>query len=122
GDGAGLARDIGQSVPALTASLDGTLHVRGVREGYVTSDREPVVSTTLGLDGRFDAMTWADSLFLEATLGYDDFAAWLDIERADVVAAAKAMPGVRAAGLSAARRVEHAFDGIDRASAGAEDR
>src|SRR5690606_28478246 len=69
---------------------------------------------------RFDAMTWADSLFLEATLGYDDFAAWLDIERADVVAAAKAMPGIRAAGLSAARRVEHAFDGIDRASAGAD--
>ncbi|WP_457021148.1 S8 family serine peptidase [Luteimonas sp. A611] len=113
-DGAVLALDIGQFLSPLTASLDGTLHVRGVQEGYTTSDREPVVSTTLGLDGRFDTMTWADSLFLEATLGYDDFAAWLDIERADVVAAAKAMAGMRAAGLSAAQRVENAFAGIDR--------
>src|SRR5690606_34025810 len=45
-----LALDIGQSLGALTASIDGgTLHVRGIRDGYTSSDREPVLSTTLGL-------------------------------------------------------------------------
>src|SRR5690606_4945972 len=116
--GAVLELDIGQFLSALTASIDGTLHLRGVQQGYTTSDREPVVSTVLGLDGEFDAMTWSDSLFLDATLGYDEFAAWLDIERADVAATAKAMAGMRAAGLSSAQRVENAFTGIDRETAG----
>ena len=109
-----LELDIGQFLTALTASIEGgTLHVRGVKEGYVTSDREPVVATTLGLEGRFDAMTWADSLFLQATLGYDDFQAWLDIDRVDVTAAAKSMAGITAAALSAAQRMENAFGVID---------
>ena len=114
-----LALDIGQSLAAGSASIDGTLHVRGVLDGYTRADRETVVSTTLGLDGSFDALTWADSLFLEATLGYDDFAAWLDIERADVAAAARKMAGIGAVALSSAQRVENAFAGIDRANAGA---
>ena len=113
-----LALDIGQSLAANTASIDGTLHVRGVLEGYTTADRETVLSTTLGLDGSFDELTWADSLFLEATLGYDDFAAWLDIERADVAATARKMAGIGAAALSSAQRLENAFAGIDRAHAG----
>ncbi|WP_238346248.1 autotransporter serine protease [Luteimonas saliphila] len=114
-----LALDIGQSLGALTASIDGgTLHVRGIRDGYTSSDREPVLSTTLGLEGRFDTMTWTDSLFLEAMLRYDEFAAWLDIARLDVAAAAKAFRGVGASSLSAAQRLENAFDQLDRAVAG----
>ncbi len=112
-----LALDIGQSLTANTASIEGALHVRGVLEGYTSADRETVLSTTLGLDGSFDELTWADSLFLEATLGYDDFAAWLDIERADVAAAASKMAGIGAVALSSAQRVENAFAGIDRANA-----
>ncbi len=104
----------GQLQVAGTAMLQGgDVHVVGVRQGYVTQAREYVLTADGGLSGRFDALTSASSVFLQATLGYSGTQAWMDIDRIDVSAAARSIAGITPAALGAATRVEQAFQRID---------
>ncbi|TYT24970.1 S8 family serine peptidase [Luteimonas viscosa] len=96
----------------------GELHVLGVKDGYTAGAREQVLAATMGLTGTFDTLTWSSSLFLDASIDYDAFDAWLEIERIDVAAAARSLSRIRPAGVSAAQRVETAFDAIDASDAG----
>ncbi|TDK22327.1 autotransporter domain-containing protein [Luteimonas aestuarii] len=104
-----------------TVTLDGgTLHINGVKPGYVSQARETVLRGQGGLTGQFSQLTWANNLFLQATLGYDATDAWLDITRLDVAAAAKAMAAATPASISSAQRVEEVFRSIDAGRAGAD--
>ena len=97
-----------------TATLEGgNVHVAGVRSGYVTQAREDVLSATGGISGQFAGVTSASTIFLDASLLYTPTAAWLDIRRLDVTAAALSLADITPAALGAAQRVETAFDGID---------
>ncbi|QDH70373.1 S8 family serine peptidase [Marilutibacter alkalisoli] len=99
-----------------TATLNGgEAHVLGVADGYTTSQRENILIAQGGLSGQFDELTWADGVFLEATLSYDPTTAWLNIARLDVSATAMGLAGVTAASASAAVRMEQAFQGLDEA-------
>jgi autotransporter-associated beta strand protein len=119
-DGATLALPLGRAldVNGTVTIQGGTLEVTGVVRDYTVHDREYLIHA-FELDGQFDSLTWAPSLFLEGTLGYGPSqpgagpAVWLDITRLDVAAAAKAMAGMSPAAISTAERVEQAFDGID---------
>lgn len=94
------------------ATLDGgELHVRGVREGYVAQSIENVLTADGGRTGRFDALTWASGVLLEAELGYGTNKVWLNIDRIEVTSAALSFT---AASFSAAQRTEDAFRAIDR--------
>ncbi len=93
-------------------TLAGTLNINGLFPDYTYQSRENIIVADGGLTGRFDALTTSPGVFLEATLGYDNRYAWLDITRLDVSATAQAM-GLGATALSSARRVESAFDAID---------
>lgn len=107
-----------------TATIEGgTLHVSGLAPGYVAQASETVLTALGGLEGRFDALSYAASLFLEAGLAYDyDLdEVILEIARLDVMAAAKRLPSVSPAGLAAARRLEQAFARIDAGGADAAD-
>jgi len=102
-----------------TADIEGgELHILGVKDGYTSGSRERIMATAGGLSGRFDSLTWASSIFLQGSLDYDAFDLWLDITRLDVNSVAKSLPGITAAGLSAARRIEHAFGRIDAGTRG----
>ncbi|MCW5581823.1 MAG: S8 family serine peptidase [Luteimonas sp.] len=122
-EGATLAFDLGQGLAVTgTATIEGgNVHVRGVKPSYTAASRELLIEAAEGLDGRFDALTWASSLFLQGSLDYDATRLWLDITRLDVSAAAKSLPGIDAAGLSAARRIEAAFERIDRQGGASDD-
>ena len=112
--GATLAVDLGQRLMiGGEATLEGgTLHLMGVKRGYTTTAREGVLEAA-ELSGRFDTLTWADSLFLQGSLDYTGNSVWLDITRLDVTAAARGMAGARASTLSAAARMEAAFRQLD---------
>jgi autotransporter-associated beta strand protein len=97
-----------------TVTLEGgTLHINGVKPGYVSQARETVLVGQGGLTGQFSQLTWANNLFLQATLGYGATEAWLDISRLDVASAAKAMAGATPASVSSAQRIEGVFQRID---------
>lgn len=117
--GATLAFDLGQSlsVGGVATIEGGTLHLTGIKPGYVATGRELLLSTGEGIEGRFGQFTWASSLFLDGKLDYGELELWLDINRLDVTAAARKMARMSPAGLSAAQRVEATFAGIDRAMA-----
>lgn len=91
----------------------GEVHVIGLVGDYVANEREEVLVAYGGLTGRFDGLTAASGVFLEASLDYDEYRVWLDIERLDVAMAAKSFAGITAAGQSSAQRIENAFDRID---------
>ncbi|MCD9030176.1 S8 family serine peptidase [Luteimonas sp. Y-2-2-4F] len=96
------------------ASLDGTVHVAGVRPGYVRSGREDFLRVDGTLSGRFSQLTYdANRVFFDGSIRYGTQTAWLDIIRLDVLSTATALGGVTAASLSAAERVESAFRRID---------
>lgn len=124
-NGATLALHLGQALAVGGhATIDGgQVEVMGVAQGYTTQSREILLAAGQ-LTGRFDGLASAPSLFLEGTLGYgadeggDRQLVWLDITRLDVASAAKAMARMSPAALSAAERVEQAFDGIDRRQGG----
>ncbi|HRN61295.1 MAG TPA: S8 family serine peptidase [Luteimonas sp.] len=101
-----------------SATLAGEVRVLGLVPGYTHRANEDVLVADMGISGVFDRLTAASSLFLQGTLQYDDTTVSIDIARLDVSAAAKSLPGITAAGLSAARRIEHAFERIDRQVAG----
>ncbi len=108
-----------------TASLAGELQVARILPGYTYRATEDVLIANGGVSGTFDRLTSVSSLFLQGALRYTTHSVLLDITRLDVAAAAKALPGIGAAGLSSAQRLERAFDGIDHrqqeAGAGAPD-
>lgn len=102
-----------------TAHLAGAVHVIGARTGYVASSYTPFLSA-VRLEGRFDGLTSAQGVFLDATLNYGTTDVWLDVRRLDVTAAARSM-GLTAASLDGAQRVEGAFDAIDAGRVGGAD-
>ncbi|HEY5803420.1 MAG TPA: S8 family serine peptidase [Lysobacter sp.] len=112
--GAELAYRVGSPVRIFGATTidGGDVHVLGVKAGYTWQAQEPVLLAMAGYTGRFDALTAAPGVFLQAALRYDPLAVSLDITRLDVTAAAQSM-GLSAASLSGAERVEGAFDQID---------
>jgi autotransporter-associated beta strand protein len=91
----------------------GDVYVAGVRSGYVAQAREEVLTANGGITGRFDGLTTASNIFLEATLDYSATEAWMDITRLDVTAAAMSLSDITPAALGAAQRVEAAFDAVD---------
>ncbi len=99
---------------AGTASLDGGLYVYSAAQGYVAHDHTEVMVADGGVQGQF---AWAGynsgSLLLDATVGYDSTSVWLDVTRADVVAAASSLSTATAASLGSATRVESAFQQLD---------
>ncbi len=96
------------------ASLDGTVHVAGARQGYVTRDREEILRVAGTRSGFFDGVTYdANRVFFQGSVSYDFESVWLNITRLDVQAAASAMGNMTPAALSAAERVEGAFRQID---------
>ena len=113
-----LAFDIGSRLDVKgRADVAGEVRVTGVTPGYVRSARETFLTADGGLYGSFSKLSNSNNVFLQATVGYDTRNAWLDIERLDVLAAAQSMR-LSAAALSAAERVEGAFQGIDSAGNG----
>lgn len=119
-DGATLAVTLGQGMIVLGGiTLDGgSLHVLGVRPGYVTLSREEIMFAHNGVTGTFDELTSATGVFLEGSLDYGPFQVWLDITRLDVAATAAKFSTITPAALSSAERVEQAFREIDRQRGG----
>ncbi len=117
-DDATLALDLGQVLGVGgTATLEGgDLHVMGIKPGYVTASRELLIEAA-SLAGTFDRLTWASTLFLQGSLDYEPSEVWLDITRLDVASAARSFANATPSTLSSARRVELAFDRIDRSLA-----
>jgi autotransporter-associated beta strand protein len=114
GAGGRFAYQIGSPLNVFgTARLAGDLQVIGIRNGYVRSNRELVLSAQGGLSGRFDSLSNGPGVFLQATLGYDATDAWLDITRLDITAAAMSLGQISAASVASAVRMEHAFRQID---------
>lgn len=113
GASATLALNVGDFLNVMgTARIDGgAVHILGVKSGYTWTSREPVLKAW-SLTGRFNALTAASGVFLDATLSYDPTAVWLDITRLDVTAAAQSM-GLTTESVGSAQRVEGAFDAID---------
>lgn len=95
------------------ASLDGNLHVLGIREGFLPDFPSRQTFLHAGVvTGQFDTLTAAANVLLQATVGYSATDAWLDVTRLDVTAAAQSM-GLTAMSVSSAQRVESAFDRLD---------
>lgn len=94
-----------------TATLAGDLHVLGARQGYTANSHTNFLSAG-ALVGRYDTLTAATGVFLDATVMYSATEAWLDVRRLDVTAAAQGM-GLTAESVGSAQRVEGAFDAID---------
>ena len=119
--GATFAFDVGQRLEvAGSATLEGgDLHVRGVRSGYTHQRREEVIVAGGGVTGTFDGVTTAGGILLAGTLGYGPETVWLDIARLDVASVAASLAGITPMALSAAERVERAFQVLDAQQAGA---
>ena len=100
-----------------SAQLAGSLYVYGIHGSYVGGATRQYVITagSGGLSGTFSSFGYDSSkLLLDATVGYDANNAWLDISRADVVAATATVFGSPTpAMLSSATRVEGAFARLD---------
>lgn len=96
-----------------TAFLDGDLQVLGWRSGYTTASAVTVLAAG-DVVGRFATLSTAGNIFLQGALDYTTSHVVLNITRMDVASAAKSLPGISRAGVSAAQRVEQAFDRLDR--------
>lgn len=98
---------------AGTAFLDGDLQVLGWRSGYTTTSAVTVLAAG-DVVGRFATLSTAGNIFLQGALDYTVSQVVLNITRMDVASAAKSLPGISPAGVSAAQRVEQAFARLDR--------
>jgi len=114
-NGATLALQLGQrfAVDGAAWIEGGGFHLLGLKPGYTVGAREQVLAAQMGVNGQFDTLSWADSLFLDGTLGYDTHEVWLDITRLDVAATAMGFAGITPMALSGAMRVEQAFAALD---------
>ncbi|QSX76196.1 autotransporter domain-containing protein [Lysobacter arenosi] len=120
--GAELAYRVGApvTITGATAIDGGDVHVLGVKSGYTWQAQERVLFAMAGYTGRFDALTAAPGVFLQASLRYEPLLVMLDITRLDVTAAAQSM-GLSPASVGSAERVEGAFDQIDQGGQSAVD-
>lgn len=119
-DGGRLALVIGYGgldVGGSATIEGGDVHVAGLRDGYVFQAREDVLTAAGGISGRFDGLSAAAGVFLDASLVYGGNDIWLNVQRLDVSATAAAL-GADLAGLGAARRIESAFTRMDRQGTG----
>ncbi|GGK02912.1 autotransporter serine protease [Luteimonas terricola] len=96
----------------------GDAHVSGVKSGYTTERVEQLIQAEGGVNGSFDTLTWADSIFLAGELSYGSQEVWLTIARLDVAATAAGFGAIRPAALASAERVERAFQVLDRLQRG----
>lgn len=101
-----------------TATLNGGVVVNGAVTGYVAQDgkRQDLIHANGGVSGQFatPATATANSgvTLLQTQYGYDANNAWLQLDRVSVTAAAGAA-GAGFQAMSAAQRVEHAFELLD---------
>lgn len=118
-DGATLAIVLGHGGLDVggDASIEGgVVHVAGVRDGYVTRDREEILSAGGQLTGAFNpAVSYdEDALFFRGNLSYDlANTVWLNITRLDVAATVASLGNITPASQSTAERIEGAFREID---------
>ncbi|GHH51896.1 S8 family serine peptidase [[Pseudomonas] boreopolis] len=116
-----LALNVGDWLHASgSASIAGELQVLGKR-GYVSLNTAyTVLRADAGLSGTFARLTWGPGVFVgQGTLAYDANTAYITLQRLDVATAAAALPGITAASLASATRVEQAFRQIDAQQQGA---
>ncbi len=101
-----------------TATLNGGVEVNGAVSGYVAQDgkRQDLIHANGGVSGQFatPATATANSgvTLLQTQYGYDANNAWLQLDRVSVTAAASAA-GAGFQAMSAAQRVEQAFELLD---------
>lgn len=102
-----------------TATLEGGgVLVNGVVSGYVAQDgkRQDLIHADGGVSGQFNVAASATQnagvVLLQTGYGYDSHNAWLDLQRVSVTAAAQSA-GMNAMAMSAAQRVERAFELLD---------
>lgn len=102
-----------------TATLEGGgVLVNGVVTGYVAQDgkRQELIHADGGVSGQFSVAASATQnagiALLQTGYGYDSHNAWLDLQRVSVTAAAQ-NAGMNAMAMSAAQRVEQAFELLD---------
>ena len=113
-----LLTDIGSLMQVSgTATLDGRLHVQGLRPGYLTATpRRHVFLQARQLQGRFATLTHSPALLLEGGLSYTPDTAGLDLKRVETVAAVRRLgtPDARQAEvLAGAAQLEQVFDHLD---------
>ncbi|SAI52530.1 autotransporter serine protease [Bordetella trematum] len=113
-----LLTDIGSLMQVSgTATLDGRLHVQGIRAGYLTTTpRRHVFLRARQLQGRFATLTHSPTLLLEGGLSYTAETAGLDLKRVDTVAAVRRLgtPDARQAEvLAGAAQLEQVFERLD---------
>ncbi|MEL1264697.1 S8 family serine peptidase [Pseudoxanthomonas putridarboris] len=94
-----------------TARLDGQVSVLGVRRGYTTSAREVLLNAG-SIIGTFSSLKAAPNVFLDASLSYDPYNVFLNINRIDVSRAVAAL-GLPMTTQASAARVEAAMSAID---------
>lgn len=96
-----------------SATLDGGLYIHGLAPGYIARHKTEILIADGGVNGEFAWQGYNAGLLLDATVGYGADRVWLDVDRADVATTALRMADISPASLSAARRVEGAFQAID---------
>ena len=102
-----------------TATLEGGgVRVNGMVAGYVAQDgkRQELIHADGGVSGQFNVAATASQnsgiALLQTSYGYDSHNAWLDLQRVNVTGAAQAA-GLGVQAMSAAQRVERAFELLD---------
>lgn len=120
-DGAQLRMMLGLEALQVTGTATlqgGGVLINGMTRDYVPQDgaRQDLIHAQQGLHGQFKDVAEVTAntglALLQSRYGYDGNTAWLELERVNVVTAARAA-GLGADMLSAAWRVEQAFDGLD---------
>lgn len=98
------------------ANLAGTLEVIGAALDFIPNDHTEVLSAAGGINGTFDQLVKAPGVvFLSNTIHYDGNSVWLDTTGLDItVAATGGGIGYTPASMSAAERVQGAFEQLNR--------
>lgn len=94
------------------ATLDGELHVIGMRPGYIANDHTTILIADGGVGGRFWRVIASQYLLLESTLMQDANSVWLDVVRAEARSLA-INAALAPAAVGGAERLDDAFDRID---------
>lgn len=100
-------------VDGRAALNQATVHIGGIREGYVSQNRETLLEAAGGVSGRFGSLSHANNLVLiNARLGYDSSRAYLETSRINVQSAASRL-GLDATAQASASRIEEAMQQAD---------
>ncbi|WP_242697900.1 S8 family serine peptidase, partial [Bordetella holmesii] len=113
-----LVTDIGSALNvAGKARLAGQLHVEGIRPGYVVAEGSVhTVVKAASIEGRFDTLTRAPNLLLQAQLDYQPQGVGLAVRRAaSVEAVARRLPSGadRVSVVAGARHLDAAMHALD---------